>query len=50
MNLTSILQKLNIDKSHLLYFNNAKLDNLTFNKEKRSENFGIRWWKIESGI
>ena len=35
MNLTSILQKLNIDKSHLLYFNNAKLDNLTFNKEKR---------------
>ena len=35
MNLTSILQKLNIDKSSLIYFNNAKLENLSFNTEKR---------------
>ena len=35
MNLISVLEKLNIDKSYLAYFNNAKLENLTFYKEKR---------------
>lgn len=35
MELINILEKLNIDKSYLIYFQNGKLENLTFNKDKR---------------
>ena len=35
MELIKILEKLNIDKSHLIYFENGKLESLTFNKERR---------------
>ena len=34
-NLLNILNKLNIDKSHLLYFEGGKFENLSYNKEKK---------------
>lgn len=35
MELIKILEKLNIDKSHLIYFENGKLNALTYNKERK---------------
>ena len=33
--LLNILNKLNIDKSHLLYFEGGKIENLVYNKDKK---------------